>query len=156
MVLCNTCYLLPVSACLIRVLVSMDSVFLLRTIMSQYKLVLFFFFWLAWGVRASVRAPRLFLTAQWTPCKPSEQVRHRGDDRRTQRESNSGRQKETSPYISLEHDPQASIQVSSYNGRWCYGIILISRSNAEEGRGWREIRMFFVYFCVLKVFLKKN
>jgi len=45
------------------------------------SLILFLFFLLAWGVRASLRAPRLFPTTHRTPCKPSEQVRHRGGDR---------------------------------------------------------------------------
>jgi len=31
---------------------------------------IFFFCWFTWGVRASLRAPRLFPTAHWTSCKP--------------------------------------------------------------------------------------
>jgi len=78
------------------------------TFFSEYEASFFcFFFLLARGVQASLRVPRLFLTAHWTLCKSSEQVKHHGSDRRTQRESNSGRQKKTSLHIPLEHDPQA-------------------------------------------------
>jgi hypothetical protein len=38
-------------------------------------------------IRASLRAPRLIPR---TPCKPSEHVRHRGDDRRAHEDSNPG------------------------------------------------------------------
>jgi len=62
-----------------------------------------FFFWLAWSVRTSLHAPRLFPTPHWTSCKPSEQVRHRGGDRRAHRGSNWGG---TSHTMTAELNPQ--------------------------------------------------
>ena len=43
---------------------------LLVTVGSIMLILFFFFFWFTWGVRASLRAPRLFPTAHWTSCKP--------------------------------------------------------------------------------------
>ena len=44
--------------------------FIFQTSFLGYKYCFFFFFWFTWGVRVSLRAPRLFLTAHWTSCKP--------------------------------------------------------------------------------------
>jgi hypothetical protein len=61
-----------------------------QNLASSLKFVLFFFF--SWGVRASLRAPRLFPTA----LQAQEQVRHRGGDRRTHRGSNPGQERNKS------------------------------------------------------------
>jgi hypothetical protein len=48
----------------------------------------------------------------WTPCKPSRQVRHRGDDRRARWGSNPGdRGKETLP-LPLGHKPRCYVFLS--------------------------------------------
>jgi hypothetical protein len=65
------------------------------------SLSFFFFFLLAWGVWASLHAPRLVPTIHWTSCKSSEQVRHRGGNRRAHRESNSGLERNKSHIMNI-------------------------------------------------------
>jgi len=44
--------------------------FLLWGVKSPLRYEQYFFFWFTWGVRASLRTPRLFSTAHWISCKP--------------------------------------------------------------------------------------
>jgi hypothetical protein len=46
------------------------------------------------------------LRIYWTPCKPSRQVRHRGDDRRARWDSNPGDRSKETLSLSLDHKPR--------------------------------------------------
>ena len=69
------------------------------------KIFFFFFFgnpWCPGQLTRTTTNPR----AHWTSCKPSEHVRHRGGDRRTQRESNPGWGRNKSHDWPQQLDPQ--------------------------------------------------
>jgi hypothetical protein len=83
------------------------SLFLFAVKERQCTWLLFFFFGNSGCLDQLTRTtinPRI----HWTPCKPSRQVRHHGDDRRARWGSNPGdRGKETLP-LPLGHKPRCS------------------------------------------------
>jgi hypothetical protein len=90
-----------------------------------------FFFWLVWGVRTSLHAPRLFPTAHWTSCKPSEQVRHRRGDRRAHRGSNSGLRRNKSHDDRWAQPSRAFKCISNKASR-----VTFSTPSSEHTPGW--------------------
>ena len=100
------------------------SLFLFAVKERQCTWLLFFFFGNS-GCLGQFTRTTTNLRTHWTPCKPSRQVKHHGDDRRARWGSNPGdRGKETLP---LPLDQKASVQctwllapAASCNCPWIY------------------------------------
>jgi len=76
--------------------------------LMPFNIFAIFFFYLH-GCPGQLTLTTINSTAHWTPCKPSGQVRHRGDDRRAHEGSNPGAVERDNLLPPLGQDPHCHI-----------------------------------------------
>ena len=76
---------------------------------SKYYYYYYYFFFDLRGCPGQLARTTTNPTAHWTPCKPNEHIRHRGDDRRAHENSNPGTTGGDKPLLPPGQDPQCQV-----------------------------------------------